>query len=69
MQASKSLARLRICADSSELSLLVVVISTKVPKESEYDQEIPQSHTADQPAAPCEESQNIYSNTTSVRKY
>ena len=31
-------------------------------KESEYDQE-----TADQPTAPEEESQNIYSNKTSVR--
>ena len=32
-------------------------------KESEYDQEIPQSHTADQPTAQ-EEPQNINSNMT-----
>ena len=31
-------------------------------KVSEYDQEIPQSHTTDQPTASEEEPQNIYSN-------
>ena len=37
-------------------------------KESEYDQEIPQPHTADQPTHREEELQNIYSNNTSVRQ-
>ena len=37
-------------------------------KVSEYDQEIPQSHTADQPTAREEEPQNIYSNNASVRQ-
>ena len=38
------------------------------PPKSEYDQEIPQSHTADQPSHCEEEPQNIYSNNTSVRQ-
>ena len=38
------------------------------PKNSEYDQEIPQSHTADQDMAHEEEPHNIYSNNSSVRK-
>ena len=37
-------------------------------KVSEYDQVIPQSHTADQPTAREEEPQNIYSNNTTVRQ-
>ena len=35
---------------------------------SEYDHEIPQSHTADNPRHHEEESKNIYSNKTSVRQ-
>ena len=35
---------------------------------SEYYQEIPQSHTADQTRLREEEPQNIYSNKTSVRR-
>ena len=37
-------------------------------KESEYDLEIPQSHTANDPRHRVEEPQNIYSNNTSVRQ-
>ena len=36
-------------------------------KANEYDQEIPQSHTADQPRHREEEPENIYSNKTSKR--
>ena len=35
---------------------------------SEYDQEMPQSHTADQPTAPNEESENTNSHKTSGRQ-
>ena len=35
---------------------------------SEYDQEIPQSHTADQPRHHEEEPQNLNSNNTSARQ-
>ena len=35
---------------------------------SEYDQKIPQSHTADHPTDREEEPQKIYNNNTSVRQ-
>ena len=44
MQAAKVMARLCTFIGSSERSLLAYVISIK---NSEYDQEIPQSQTAD----------------------
>ena len=43
-------------------------IATKYKKVSEYEQEIPQSHTADKPTGAEEESQNIYNNNTYVRQ-
>ena len=40
-----------------------------IKKVSEYDQEIPQSHTADQPTHREEESQNTNSHKTSERQF
>ena len=66
-----------ICSEQSALSLsLPRQDGCKTRKDtkycitkSEYDQGIPQSHTADQSTAPRgeEEPQNIYSNNTSER--
>ena len=42
---------------------------SNIIKVSERDQEIPQSHTADQPTAPRGRTQNIYSNKTFTRQY
>ena len=44
---------------------VVYFISEKV---REHDQEIPQSHTSDQPMEREEEPKNFYSNMTSVRQ-
>ena len=46
---------------------MTLLLNLDVSK-SEYDQEIPQSHTADLPRHHEEEPQNIYSNNTSVRQ-
>ena len=43
-------------------------MSILTKKIGEYDQEIPESHTADQPIAPWEEPKNIYRNNISVRQ-
>ena len=45
-----------------------ITVGLVLLKKSEYDQEIPQSHNADQPTAREEDSQNIYRNRTSVRQ-
>ena len=52
-----------------EFYLICLIYLAFVEKVSEYGQEIPQLHNADQPMAREKESQNIYSNKTSVRQY
>ena len=42
----------RIEAQITEMCRLVCAFAHRMQQKSEYDQEIPQSHTADQPTAP-----------------
>ena len=55
-------------SDILELTIIGLKYEMGVVKVSEYDQEIPQSHTADQPTAPWGRAKNIYSNNTPVRQ-
>ena len=55
--------------DEAPLSIISAGGGLSVKKASEYDQEIPQSHTADQPTAPREEEpQKTNSHKTSGRQ-
>ena len=64
INAMKSFLNIGSSEQNVTFAYIVMLHPTYIQKVSEYDQEIPQSLTEDQPTAP----QNTHSNKTSVRQ-